>query len=608
MTLIRITKYILMKYIFISLLAFVVFPGILADVVESKYVSVLTADTLHTHIASSAATLVVFHAPWCGHCKQLVPIFGEAAEKLSGIFPDVSLATLDADAYKDVAQKFHITGFPSLRWFVGDSKAIEYDGERNVEAIIAWVRRQLTVQPFDINSGDSLDSFLASAEISLLVGLHQDLDVADEDYKLGDTLAKSFEFPVGVFKETTIWEHLGAQFGDEMGHNGEDLAVFMFRRFDKSVPIVRYHGDIDVTDIKKFVNINILPDVVHFSENISKYVFASPVKKHIILFSENSNAPGDVIYDSFHKNAVQSHGDILSIVVDDSSIGSGISSFFSVLPTDRPCIFGAEMVHGSSPSKFKGPSLQDGIDDDSISSFFEGLKAGTMQKHVKSQNIPIPEKDSSEVPQLNVETFAEIEKSSKSFLVLFYSPGCGHCVAMHPIWDKLYHNFQAHATLTIAKIDVTANDLPPKADIKSFPTIKLFTPGNDPITFDGTRTAKGLRKFLNINGFPTPSGKLPDTGISTLPVDGTTPGEDKLPDSSIAKMPVKSDDIAKMPVKSDDIASTTEIKQDASEIDDANVQKIIYIQAQIDILTAQRDLLSNLPSVAIDDRTKHGEL
>jgi thiol-disulfide isomerase/thioredoxin len=56
--------------------------------------------------------VVMFYAPWCGHCTAAAPAFQQAA-----IQAPVHFARLDAAAHPDVAQSEEVTGFPTIRFY-----------------------------------------------------------------------------------------------------------------------------------------------------------------------------------------------------------------------------------------------------------------------------------------------------------------------------------------------------------------------------------------------------------------------------------------------------------------------------------------------------------
>ncbi|XP_049873843.1 protein disulfide-isomerase A6 homolog [Pectinophora gossypiella] len=87
-------------------------------------------DTLVTK--SDDVWVVEFYAPWCGHCKNLVPEYKKAAKALKGI---VNVGAVDADSHKSLGQKYGVTGFPTIKVFKG-SQHIPYQGKRSAEDIV----------------------------------------------------------------------------------------------------------------------------------------------------------------------------------------------------------------------------------------------------------------------------------------------------------------------------------------------------------------------------------------------------------------------------------------------------------------------------------------
>lgn len=56
--------------------------------------------------------VVMFYAPWCGHCTAAAPVFQQAA-----LQAPVHFARIDAAAHPEVAQSEGISGFPTIRFY-----------------------------------------------------------------------------------------------------------------------------------------------------------------------------------------------------------------------------------------------------------------------------------------------------------------------------------------------------------------------------------------------------------------------------------------------------------------------------------------------------------
>lgn len=76
--------------------------------------------------------VVLFFAPWCGHCKSVVPVWDSLAQKYKNV------VKVDCDANPDIAQQEKVRGFPTIRAYV-NNEAVEYQGDRSAASLEAFV-------------------------------------------------------------------------------------------------------------------------------------------------------------------------------------------------------------------------------------------------------------------------------------------------------------------------------------------------------------------------------------------------------------------------------------------------------------------------------------
>jgi len=121
-------------------------PGADADMYEGSDVVALTTDSFEGDVGGKDAMLE-FYAPWCGHCKSLKPVYKDLAAEFAGD-ENVVIAAMDATAHeppKDAG--IDVAGYPTLIFKKADGTTASYDGGRDVESMVTYIKEHATQTP-----------------------------------------------------------------------------------------------------------------------------------------------------------------------------------------------------------------------------------------------------------------------------------------------------------------------------------------------------------------------------------------------------------------------------------------------------------------------------
>jgi len=102
-----------------------------------------TSKDLDKYTKKYDVVIVEVHAPWCGYCKKLAPIWERLNKKhdestlKSG--RTVKLVSLDCDKHKKLAKSHGIQGFPTIKIFKED-RVYEYNDANTFKELDKFIK------------------------------------------------------------------------------------------------------------------------------------------------------------------------------------------------------------------------------------------------------------------------------------------------------------------------------------------------------------------------------------------------------------------------------------------------------------------------------------
>ncbi|XP_013866887.1 protein disulfide-isomerase A2 [Austrofundulus limnaeus] len=457
------------------------------EIEEEGDVMILHINNFDRALSENKFLLVEFYAPWCGHCKQLEPIYAEAAGKLKEDEQDMRLAKVDAIEEQKLSEEFEVAGFPTLKLFIhGDrEKPVDYSGTRSVEGIIQWLKRRSGPGAAHLDSVDSAEQFISSHNISV-VGFFDSLE-SEEAELLKEV---SFELTNIEFAMTAAQEVF-------QKYEVKTSSVVLFKKFDdgRADFVWSEEEKLDKNKLTAFINDNSLELVISFSQETADKIFSSRIRLHSLLFINSTVKSHMDMVEEYRTLAKEFRGKMMFITIDVTGALSHVLKYFGVSESDSPTV---RIISMETQKKFSIPSGD--LTEDSIRQLCQGVLDDTAKPYYLSEEIP-EDWDKGPVKVLVGKNFESVALDpTKNVFVEFYSPWCGYCKELAPIWDQLGEKYAEHENIIIAKMDATANEVE-SVSLSGFPTIQYFPAGDkEVINYSGKRDLETFSKFLDNGG------------------------------------------------------------------------------------------------------------
>ncbi|KAF7247940.1 Protein disulfide-isomerase A4 [Varanus komodoensis] len=451
---------------------------------------VLTKDNFDETVNEADIILVEFYAPWCGHCKRLAPEYEKAAKELSKRTPPIPLAKVDAIAETDLAKRFDVSGYPTLKIF-RKGKPFDYNGPREKYGIVDYMTEQAGPPSKQVQATKQVQEFLKDGDDVIIIGVFKgDQDPAYQLYQdAANNMREEYKFHHTFSKE--IINFLKVDSGKVVVMQPEKFQS----KYEPKMHVLDIQESTDVDKVKSHVLKYALPLVGHrkTTNDAKRYT-----KKPLVVVYYTVDFSFDYrVATQYWRNKVlevaKDFPEYTFAIADEDDYSSEIK--------DLGLIDSGEDVNAAifDEGGKKYAMEPEEFDSDVLRKFVLLFKKGKLKPIVKSQ--PVPKNNKGPVKIVVGKTFESIVMDPNAdVLIEFYAPWCGHCKKLEPIYTELGKKYKNQKNLVIAKMDATANDVPSdKYKTEGFPTI-YFAPSNkkkNPIKFEsGERDLESLSKFV----------------------------------------------------------------------------------------------------------------
>ena len=283
---------------------------------KENNIFILTNKTFDEFISKFENILIVFYAPWCGHCKKLRPELEKAASIL--ILENIFCAKVDATVEKELSKKYGIRGFPTIKFFK-NKIPIDYKGIRKEKEIINFARKASTPTT-NLNSIEEVENIKNNNEVCIIY-----FGKNDEDLKIFKNIALKIEnFFFGIVESEKIAKYFKAN----------ERSVVLFKKFDERRNDL---DNINEKDLIDFIEKNSVKRIKFFDDDTTSSIFIQN-KPAIVYFGEKGEKweKDEQIMEIIAKKAQNKLITVMTEIND--GMGKRVAERVGVKTSDLPCI------------------------------------------------------------------------------------------------------------------------------------------------------------------------------------------------------------------------------------------------------------------------------
>uniref|UniRef100_A0A8D1MYU9 Protein disulfide-isomerase-like protein of the testis n=1 Tax=Sus scrofa TaxID=9823 RepID=A0A8D1MYU9_PIG len=447
-----------------------------------KNLMVLTPAGLTQMLNETRFLMVLFHNPSSKKSRDLADELGKAMEIMGTGKNGIGFGKVDITIEKELQEEFDIKEAPELKLFFEGNRLepISCKGVVESTALVVWLRRQISQKAFLFNNTGDILEFVNSRPL-VIMGFFQDLE---------EDLAELFYDTIKDFPELTFGVILIKNAIGNFRVTLDSVLVFKKGRIVNRQELINDNTNKQV--LNQVIKQHLTDFVIEYNAETKDLIYELQVLNHMLLFVSKSSRSSGMIMQHYKLAAKKFQNKILFILVDaDEPRNRRVFEYFRITEVDIPSV---QILNLSSDARYKMPFEE--ITYENLKKFGQRFLDRKAKKHQSSEEIP-RYWDQGPIKQLVGKNFNVIVfDKERDVFVMFYAPWCPKCRALFPVLEELGLKYQNHSTVTIAKIDITANDVQLMQPDR-YPFFRLFpTNSQQAVPYKGEHTLKGFSDFL----------------------------------------------------------------------------------------------------------------
>ncbi|XP_010980877.1 protein disulfide-isomerase-like protein of the testis [Camelus dromedarius] len=443
---------------------------------------VLTPAALTQMLNETRFLMVLFYSPSSQQSRSMAEELGKAVEVMGKGKNGLGFGKVDITVEKELQEEFGIKKAPELKlFFEGNrSEPISCKGVVESTALVVWLRRQISQKAFLFTDTNEIAKFVNSRPL-VIIGFFQDLQ--EEVAELFYDMIK--DFPELTFGVISIRNAIG-RFHVTL----DSVLVFKKGKIVNRQELINDNTNRNI--LGQVMKQQLTGFVIEYSSESKDLIYELYILNHMLLFVSKSSKSFGMIMQHYKLASKKFQNKILSILVDaDEPKNRRVFEYFRITEFDIPSV---QILNLSSDARYKMPFEE--ITYKNLKKFGQSFLNRKAKKHQSSEEVP-KYWDQRPVKQLVGKNFNDVVfDKERDVFVMFYAPWSKKCRALFPVLEELGRKYQNHSTVTIAKIDITANDIQP-IHLDRYPFFRLFpTDSEQAVLYMGEHTMEGFSDFL----------------------------------------------------------------------------------------------------------------